>query len=765
MAQDLSFFKCFPLLLGEEICVTSGDKPTFLLYPFLTDVTQPCASLREAPLCTNGNSIKMSHHTSKKKPHKSDIDIREEIDLIRPELYINRELSLLAFHRRVLAQSKDPNMPLLERLRFLCIASTNLDEFFEVRVAGLKQQAAFGSVQAGADNLSPQEVLNRISIAAHELVEEQYRLLNENIFPALEQEGICFVKRDDWTEAQSQWVRNYFYDELLPILSPIGLDPAHPFPRTLNKSLNFIVSLKGKDAFGRDSGRAVVQAPRSLPRLIAFPPELSEHPHDFIFLSSILHAYVEDLFPGMKVTGCYQFRVTRNSDLFVDTEEVDDLLRALEGELPGRRYGDSVRLEVPDNCPDKMIGFLLKHFNLDKKDLYQVNGPVNLNRLLPLPDLVDRPDLKYPSFTPEMPTNLGRNLFTTIREGDILLHHPFQSFTPVIDFVRQAATDPKVLAIKQTLYRTSHDSVLVDALVEAARSSKEVTVVVELRARFDEEANIRLASRLQEAGAHVVYGVVGYKTHAKMTLVVRRELNKLQRYVHLGTGNYHDRTARIYTDYGLLTCNQDIGEDVHKIFMQLTSLGRGAKLKKMLQSPFTLQTGLIERIEREAETARQGKPAHIIVKINGITEPKIIRALYKASMAGVRIDLIVRGVCCLKPGIPGISENIHVRSIVGRFLEHTRCYYFLNGGEPEVFCASADWMDRNLLKRVEACYPIENPEIKKRVIEQGLKLYLEDNTQAWELDSEGNCTRITHNDDTPLVSAQQTLLQLLVDKS
>jgi polyphosphate kinase len=686
---------------------------------------------------------------------------KTEIDLNHPEYYINRELSLLAFHRRVLAQAKDAQMPLLERLRFLCIASTNLDEFFELRVAGLKQQVVAGAVQAGPDNLYPQEVLKRISVAAHEFVDEQYSLLNENL-ACLEKEGIIFLKRDQWNKAQSKWVREFFENELSPILSPIGLDPAHPFPPILNKSLNFIVSLKGKDAFGRDSGRAVVQAPRALPRIIALPQELSNHPYEFIFLSSILHAHVEDLFPGMKVTGCYQFRVTRNSDLFVDEEAIDDLLRALEGELPGRRYGDTVRLEVPDNCPDKMIEFLLKHFNLTKLDLYQVNGPVNLNRLLALPDLVDRPDLKYPSFTPSIPKHIKkRNLFLSIREGDILLHHPFQSFTPVIDFVRQAASDSKVLAIKQTLYRTSADSVIVDALVEAARSNKEVTVVIELRARFDEEANIHLATRLQEAGAHVVYGVVGYKTHAKMIMVVRREGKKLQRYVHLGTGNYHDRTARVYTDYGLLSCNKDIGEDVHKMFMQLTSLGRSASLKKMLQSPFTLYTGLLERIERAAETAREGKSAHIIAKMNALTEIEIIRALYRASIAGVKIDLIVRGICCLKPGIQGISENIHVRSIVGRFLEHTRCFYFLTGAKEEVYCGSADWMVRNLQKRVEECFPLEDKTIKSMVIENGLKLYLEDNTQAWELDNEGNYNRIMPEEGVEKISAQQKLLEIL----
>jgi polyphosphate kinase len=684
----------------------------------------------------------------------------QTIDITNPKWYINRELSLLSFHHRVLAQAKDENIPLLERLRFLCIASTNLDEFFEVRVAGLKQQLIYGSVQTGPDNLSPQEILNRISLTAHDIVEEQYSLLNDNIFPALEEEGICFFKRDQWNDAQLKWVADYFKNELQPILTPIGLDPAHPFPPILNKSLNFIISLKGKDAFGRDSRMAVVQAPRSLPRLIQFPAELfANNTNNFTFLSSIIHAHIDDLFPGMKVTGCYQFRVTRNSELFVDEEEVDDLLSALEGELHGRRYGDSVRLEVPNNCPDKMINFLLKHFKLTKEDLYQVNGPVNLNRLLPLPDLVDRPDLIFPSFTPTVTTNSKGNLFASISEHDILLHHPFDSFSTVIDFVRQAAADPNVLAIKQTLYRTGPDSVLVDALVEAARSNKEVTVVIELRARFDEEANIRLANRLQEAGVHIVYGVVGYKTHAKMIMVVRREAKKFRRYVHLGTGNYHHRTARIYTDYGLLTCDKEIGEDVNNMFLQLTSLGRGETLKKMLQSPFTLHSGLIERIEREAEAAKQGKKAHIIAKANALTEQKIIHALYKASMAGVKIDLIIRGICCLKPGIKGLSENIHVRSIVGRFLEHTRCYYFYNEGKEEVFCASADLMERNLLKRVEECYPVENSKLKKRIIDN-LNIYLQDNTQAWILHSEGNYSRLHPKDDEDPISAQQYFLEV-----
>ncbi|MFO7594129.1 MAG: polyphosphate kinase 1 [Pseudomonadota bacterium] len=682
-------------------------------------------------------------------------------DLKKPELYINRELSLLAFNRRVLEQAKDENTPLLERLRFLCISSSNLDEFFEIRVAGLIQKAAMSSVQAGPDNMTPSEVLGQISIQAHDLVDEQYRVLNEVLLPELEKEQIRFLKRQSWNSAQAEWVKNYYEHELLPILSPIGLDPAHPFPRILNKSLNFIVSLKGKDAFGRTSGMAIVQAPRALPRLIKLPPECANGHNDFIFLSSVIHAHVDDLFPGMKVKGCYQFRVTRNSDLFVDEEEVDDLLRAVEGELPSRRYGDEVRLEVADNCPPEVSRFLLDEFELSDDDLYTVNGPVNLNRLMNLPDKVDRSDLIFPSFTPGLPArlSLSSNIFQAIRKGDLLLHHPFESFLPVIDFLKQAASDPKVLAIKQTLYRTGPDSAVVDALVQAARAGKEVTVVVELRARFDEEANIALANRLQEAGAHVVYGVVGYKTHAKMILVVRRENNHLRHYVHLGTGNYHARTARLYTDYGLLSSQPQLGEDVHKLFLQLTSLGRGSKLSKLLQSPFTLHTGMLERIERETVHARKGKPARIIAKMNALVEQKVIRALYAASQAGVKIDLIVRGICCLRPGIPGVSDNIHVRSIIGRFLEHTRVFYFLNDGKEEIFGSSADWMERNLYNRVETCFPIEDKTLRERLLRE-LECYLNDNMQAWELQSDGNYLRLSPGDKEPL-SAQQKLLKTL----
>ncbi|MCF6211084.1 MAG: polyphosphate kinase 1 [Gammaproteobacteria bacterium] len=690
----------------------------------------------------------------------------DTIDLKQPELYINRELSLLEFNARVLEQAKLETVPLLERLRYLCISSTNMDEFFEVRVAGLMQKVKLGSTQAGPDNMSAQETLRLARIRASELVAEQYRVLNEVIFPRLAEQGINFVKRDDWSEAQEKWLREYYGQELQPILSPMGLDPAHPFPRMLNKSLNFIVSLSGKDAFGRSSGLAIVQAPRALPRVIQIPAkETGGGPNDFVFLSSVLHAFVAELFHGMKVKECYQFRVTRNSDLFVDEEEIDDLLRAVEGELAARHYGDTVRLEVALNCPDELVNFLLTRLKLTRDELFMVNGPVNLNRVQAVIDLVDRPELTFPSYVPGLPVTLIRSesLFDTIRKQDLLLHHPFESFAPVVDFVRQAAADPSVLSIKQTLYRTGSNSAIVDALVTAARAGKEVTVVVELRARFDEAANVDLATRLQEVGAHVVYGVVGYKTHAKMLLIIRRETKGLRYYTHLGTGNYHSRTARIYTDYGLFTCDKVIGEDVQKVFNQLTSLGKVIKLHKLLQSPFTLHDGMLKKIQREQALAEKGKPGRVIAKMNSLVEPQIIQALYQASQAGVQVDLIVRGVCALRPGVPGVSDNIRVCSIIGRFLEHPRVYCFGNDGNPEVFGASADWMERNLFHRVETCFPIEAKKLRDRVISD-LELYLRDNTQAWLLQPDGTYV-LTKPGKAEPVSAQQTLLESLAESA
>jgi polyphosphate kinase len=685
----------------------------------------------------------------------------DDVDLSNPALYLNRELSLLAFNQRVLDLAKDASIPLLERLRFLCISSTNLDEFFEVRVAGLKQQVQLGVNTPGPDGLSAAEQLARVSTQAHALVQDQYRTLNEVLIPALETEDVRFLRRTHWNTEQADWVREFFSQELLPVLSPLGLDPAHPFPRILNKSLNFIVTLEGRDAFGRESRVAVVQAPRSLPRIIRVPREIARGDYDFVFLSSILHAHVGDLFQGMKVTGCYQFRLTRNSDLFVREEEIDDLLMALEGELPQRNYGEAVRLEVADNCPDDTAQFLLRQFKLDPEDLFQVSGLVNLNRLLAVHDLVERPDLRFPAFTPALPPGLaaGTDIFQAVRRNDVLLHHPYQSFMPVVEFLRQAASDPDVLAVKQTLYRTGLRSQLVDILVEAAENGKEVTVIVELRARFDEAANIQLANRLQDAGAHVVYGVVGYKTHAKLAMVVRREAGRIVRYVHLGTGNYHMGTARAYTDFGLLTTEKTIGEDVHKVFQQLTGLGRVSKLKKLLQSPFTLHSGMLERIDREAEHARAGRPARIMARMNSLIEPRIIQALYRASRAGVRVDLLVRGICGLRPGIPGVSENIQVRSVLGRFLEHSRVFYFENGDEaPELFLSSADWMPRNFFRRVEVAFPVTDDTLRKRVMQEALLNYFSDNTQAWVLQKDGGYRRLKPAANQKPRSAQNDLL-------
>ena len=678
------------------------------------------------------------------------MDAPAKLEFQATDLFINRELSLLEFNQRVLEQAKDESQPLLERLKFLCISSSNLDEFFEIRVAGLMQIAEAGSAQRGPDGISPQEALTAISTRAHALVEEQYRTFNDVLVPALEKERIRFLRRSEWTTEQEAWLRNYFSTELLPVLSPIGLDPAHPFPRILNKSLNFIVTLSGKDAFGRNIGFAVVQAPRALPRLIQLPRDVKgSGPYDFVFLSSVIHAYVDDAFPGMDATGCYQFRVTRNSDLFVDEEEAKDLAEPLEDELSQRQWGDTVRLEVADNCPESLWNYLMQEMQLTPADVYQVNGPVNLMRLMAIPDLVERADLKYVPFVPRIPKALTTDIFTTVRERDQLLHHPYDSFAPVLEFLRQAARDPKVLAIKQTLYRTGAKSPVVEALMEAARNGKEVTVVVELRARFDEADNLDLAQKLEEVGAHIVYGVVGYKTHAKMCLIVRREesaaatggaTSALRYYAHLGTGNYHPRTARQYTDYGLFTSDQDLCRDVHAVFLQLTSLGRVSKLHSLLQSPFTLFKETQDRIDREIAHAKAGKPARIIAKMNSLVEAEMIKKLYEASQAGVKIQLIVRAMCSVRPGVPGLSENITVRSVVGRFLEHHRAVYFHNDGKSELFLSSADWMERNLYKRVEIAFPIKDKKLRARILDQ-LEAYLADTAQSWSLQSDGRYVR------------------------
>lgn len=675
--------------------------------------------------------------------------------------YFNRELSLLEFNKRVLYQAYNRSLPLLERLRFLCIFSTNLDEFFEVRVGGLVEILERNAPPTqGPDGLTQTQTLNEISLRAHQLVAEQYQILNSEILPILATEGIRVLRREDWSPEQVIHLKQVFLSEVLPVLSPIGLDPAHPFPRILNKSLNFIVRLDGKDAFGRSSGRAIVQVPRSLPHILELPGELSDSGRSFVFISSIVHYFMSEIFVGMTVMESYQFRLTRNSDIFLDEEETDDLLRAVQGELAHRQYGDEVRLELTDTCPPELEQFLLQRCEIKERDLYRINGPVNLNRYSDVFDLVKDSALYFKPFVQSMPKLPKRtnSYFDVLQKQDILLHHPFDSFQGVVDFLREAAVDPNVLAIKQTLYRTGSNSPIVDALVTAAKAGKEVTAIVELRARFDEEQNVALAERLQRFGIHVIYGVVGFKTHAKMILVARRETGKLRYYVHLGTGNYHPFTSKIYTDYGLLTSDKDIGEDVYRIFLQLSSMGKASKMEALLYAPFTLHKGMVKRIRTEKEHAEQGKPARIIAKMNSLYDEELVNELYAASQAGVQIDLIVRGVCQLRPGVAGLSENIRVRSIIGRFLEHHRVFYFENNGDPELFCSSADWMLRNMFHRVETCFPIKHKKIRDRILED-LHLYLTDNTHAWLLQEDGSYIPTQIAEGEMIIDAQATLLE------
>lgn len=684
---------------------------------------------------------------------------RTDNDPLRdPALYLNRELSQLDFNFRVLAQAMDERVPLLERLRFLCISCTNLDEFFEIRAATVRHTLDLGLPHA-PDGMSPQAILAAIHERSARLVDQQYNCWNQVLQPALADAGVEVLGNEQWDGRQRRWLRAYFRHEILPVLSPLGLDPAHPFPKILNKSLNIVVTLDGVDAFGRAGHMAIVRAPRSLPRIIQLPERIAG-PHSFVFLSSVLSAFVGELFPGMEVQGAYQFRVTRNSELIVDEEEVENLALALRDELMTRGYRPAVRLEIARDCPRPIVKQLLENFSLGDNAVYFIDGPVNLNRVIQVYDMVDRADLKYPPFTARTVVE-PEALFATVAERDLLLHHPFDSFSTVVEFIRQAAVDPQVLAIKQTLYRTGKDSAIVDALIQAARNGKDVTVVVELRARFDEDANLGVADRLQEAGVQVVYGVVGYKTHAKMLLVVRREGRKLRRYVHLGTGNYHSGTARAYTDLGLITADADIGEDVHQLFLQLSGLGPKMQLKRLLQSPFTLHSGVLARIERETAHARAGRPGRIIAKMNALNEPQVVRALYAASQAGVQIDLIVRGACSLRPGMRGVSDNIRVRSIVGRFLEHSRLYWFGNDGQPELFCASADWLERNLLRRVETGFPILDPGLVTRLRSEVLDNYLADNCNAWLLQPDGSYHPLSPGAGETAHSAQQVLLERL----
>ncbi len=682
------------------------------------------------------------------------------IKSFRTDIYLNRELSQLSFNRRVLAQAEDSTIPLLERLRYLSIVSSNLDEFFEVRIASLLARESIDGELVEPPALTA--ALERTSTECHQIVERQYSILNKDILPQLSANGIHLLRHQDRNEAQRAWVKSYFDREVRPLLTPIGLDPAHPFPQVVNKSLNFIIELSGKDAFGRGTGIAIVKAPRVLPRVIRLPDEISGDGISFCLLSSIIHAHITDMFTGREVIAYSQFRVTRNSDLWVDEEEVKNLRQALQGELQSRQFGVAVRLEVARNCPPQLAQFLLDQFSISKNRLYAVDGPVNMVRLSELIEHAGQPALRFPPFTQGYPQKLANvDIFTLLRKQDILLHHPFQSFLPVLEFVHTAANDPNVVAIKQTIYRTGMNSDLMESLIAAAQHGKEVTVIVELMARFDEEANINWADRLERVGAQVVYGVVGLKTHAKLALVIRREEGALRHYAHLGTGNYHPTTTKFYTDFGLLTAHPALTAEVNEIFIHLTSLTKPKKLQYLWLAPFALQKEIIKAIRNEARIAREGRPGRIIAKMNALLDESVIRALYAASADGVRIDLIVRGACALKPGVPGLSENIRVRSIIGRFLEHSRIYYFRNDLKHDVYLASADWMNRNLFRRIEVAFPVLDKTLKKQVITQGLNPYLKDNTNAWELESDGQYRKRKPRAKQLRFSAQQHLMQAL----
>ncbi|MGA1726938.1 MAG: polyphosphate kinase 1 [Burkholderiaceae bacterium] len=653
--------------------------------------------------------------------------------------FINRELSLLAFNERVLSLAMDPAVPLLERLRYVCIVSSNLDELFEIRVSGLKAKLKQQPTAAEADGSTAEESFNKIAARAQQLVAQQYEVLNNSILPQLAERDVVLHFLADFSAQQREWAHKYFMEEVLPVLTPIGLEPSHPFPRVLNKSLNFIVTLEGDDSYGRSSKLAVLQAPRILSWVTPVPKDISGHRFGFMMLGSIVHNGVGELFPGMTVTGIYQFRVTRNSDLFVDDEEVTDLREALRGELSQRQFGDAVRLEVSDTMPEDVVHRLLSEHHLTEKDCYRVKGPVNLVRMMNIPDLIDMPELKFPAYTPVYPSSFSaQEPFELIAKSDLLVHHPYESFSTVTDFIAAAARDPAVVAISMTIYRTGQTSEIMESLITAARSGKEVTAVVELMARFDEETNISWASRLENVGAHVVFGVVGNKTHAKMCLVVRREKTGLKRYVHLGTGNYHPRTARLYTDFGLFTADPMLCADAHEVFHQLTGLGKARPLRKLWQSPFTLHSQIIKAIRREVGIAKSGGRALVIAKMNSLVEPEVIEALYKASQAGVKVDLIVRGVCMLRPGIKGLSDNIRVRSVIGRFLEHSRIFYFRNNGADDLYLSSADWMDRNFFRRVEIAVPVLNRTLKQRVLREGFRVHLQPSAQAWQMRPDGS---------------------------
>jgi polyphosphate kinase len=655
---------------------------------------------------------------------------------------LNRESSILAFNRRVLAQARRDDVPLLERLRYICIVSSNMDEFFEVRFADYIEAAR--QPGAGVSNRD----LEAVAADAHRLIDDQYRCFNDEVMPALQREGIQILNHSDRNDAQRRWVDNFFQRQVRPLLVPVGLDPSHPFPQVANKSLNFIVRLGGQDAFGRENTIAIVKVPRVLPRVIRLPDDIAGGGQAFVLLTSVIRAHLAELFPGREVEAFSQFRLTRDSDLAIDEEDVVNLRQALRSGLTTRHFGQAIRLEVVNTCPPELSAFLLAQFALPEAALYQVNGPVNLVRLNALIDAADAPHLRFAPHEASWPRRLARDesIFKHLSDvGDVLMHHPYQSFEPVVQFLREAVEDPDVLAIKQTIYRTGSESPLMDLLIEAARRGKEVMAVVELKARFDEEANINWAERLEAVGAQVVYGIVGLKTHAKLLLVTRREGNRLRRYTHLSTGNYNPKTARLYTDVGYLTADPELTSDADAVFQQLASLGKTRPLKQLLQAPFTLHKQMLRLVEQVAQAAREGKPARIVAKINALTDVPLIDSLIAAGQAGASIDLIVRGACMLPPGIPGLTDRIRVRSVVGRLLEHSRVLYFRWGAgddDEALYLSSADWMSRNMFRRIEVAWPVRDAKLRQRVIDECLVPYLHDRQDAWELRADGEYERV-----------------------
>ncbi len=688
----------------------------------------------------------------------NELRVPAPVAQVAPSLHLlSRERSILEFNRRVLAQARRADVPLLERLRYICIVSSNMDEFFEVRFADTLEAARLpGSGVTDAE-------LEAVAGDAHALVDEQYRVFNDEVMPALAQRNIHILNHADRNEAQRLWVAQFFHREVQPLLVPVGLDPSHPFPQVANKSLNFIMQLSGVDAFGRENSIAIVKVPRVLPRVIKLPERISEGGQCFVLLSSVIRAHLAELFPGRTVEAFSQFRVTRDSDLDVDDDDITNLRQALRSELSTRHFGKPIRLEVVRSCPPGLSDFLRRQFDLPKAALYHVDGPVNLVRLNHMIDLAMAPKLRFKPHEPTWPEGRlprSRPIFDSIAERDIMLHHPFESFDPVVQFLREAVDDPDVLAIKQTIYRTGSESVLMDLLLEAARRGKEVLAVVELKARFDEEANINWAERLEAVGAQVVYGIVGLKTHAKLLLVTRREGRRMARYAHLSTGNYNPKTARMYTDIGYLTADPVLTADADAVFQHLASLNLLSTPKRLLVAPFNLQSRMKEHIEQVAQAAREGRPARIVAKFNALTDPVLIQALVEASQAGAQIDLIVRGACMLPPGLKDMTEHIRVRSVVGRFLEHSRIFYFRWGPREQdevLYLGSADWMTRNMTRRIEVAWPISDPPMRQRILDECLVPYLLDTQDAWVLDAEGRYTRVADQTELPLLGAQQAL--------